>query len=243
MAGMEPNEAQRLHYLEDENSRLKRLVADLSLDREILKALLTKKRIRSRRATRRCGVPDGAVRRKSAQSLRAGQHRTLEFSLSSKHGERRHAKREVDTVGARQTTVWLSPSSHSPAQRGAIVNHKRVFRVYRAAGLSVKRKKRKRLMRIGQPAFTASPAQPTMGYRLRTRSHGQRQNDTGAECRGHVHTGMPGLGSGNLFTQPARHPSTRPCDRHARTSRSGPEWTMAANLPLVIFGVGNRSTD
>jgi putative transposase len=36
------------------------------------------------------------------------------------------------------------------------VNHKRVFRVYRAAGLSVKRKKRKRLMRIGQPVFTAS---------------------------------------------------------------------------------------
>ena len=40
--GMEPNEAQRLHHLEDENSRLKRLVADLSLDREMLKALITK---------------------------------------------------------------------------------------------------------------------------------------------------------------------------------------------------------
>jgi len=39
---MEPNEAQRLHHLEDENSRLKRLVADLSLDREMLKALLLK---------------------------------------------------------------------------------------------------------------------------------------------------------------------------------------------------------
>jgi putative transposase len=41
-------------------------------------------------------------------------------------------------------------------REGQIVNHKRVFRVYRAAGLSVKRKKRKRLVRIGQPAFTAS---------------------------------------------------------------------------------------
>jgi putative transposase len=40
--GMEPNEAQRLDHLEDENNRLKRLVADLSLDREMLKALLTK---------------------------------------------------------------------------------------------------------------------------------------------------------------------------------------------------------
>ena len=39
--GMEPSEAARLHHLEDENSRLKRFVADLSLDREMLKALLT----------------------------------------------------------------------------------------------------------------------------------------------------------------------------------------------------------
>jgi putative transposase len=40
--GLEVNEAQRLHSLEDENSRLKRLVADLSLDREMLKAVIAK---------------------------------------------------------------------------------------------------------------------------------------------------------------------------------------------------------
>jgi putative transposase len=40
--GLEVNEAQRLRQLEDENSRLKRLVADLSLDREILKAVIAK---------------------------------------------------------------------------------------------------------------------------------------------------------------------------------------------------------
>jgi putative transposase len=35
--GLEVSEAQRLRSLEDENSRLKRLVADLSLDKEMLK--------------------------------------------------------------------------------------------------------------------------------------------------------------------------------------------------------------
>lgn len=40
--GLEVSEAQRLRALEDENSRLKRLVADLSLDREMLKAVITK---------------------------------------------------------------------------------------------------------------------------------------------------------------------------------------------------------
>ncbi len=40
--GMEPNEAMRLRHLEDENSRLKKLVAEVCLDREMLKALLIK---------------------------------------------------------------------------------------------------------------------------------------------------------------------------------------------------------
>jgi putative transposase len=40
--GLTVNEAQRLRQLEDENSRLKRLVADLSLDKEMLKALIAK---------------------------------------------------------------------------------------------------------------------------------------------------------------------------------------------------------
>jgi putative transposase len=39
---MEATEAQRLKQLEDENGRLKRLVADLSLDREMLKAVIAK---------------------------------------------------------------------------------------------------------------------------------------------------------------------------------------------------------
>jgi putative transposase len=41
--GLEVNEAQRLRSLEDKNSQLNRLVADLSLDREMLKAVIAKK--------------------------------------------------------------------------------------------------------------------------------------------------------------------------------------------------------
>jgi len=39
---MEVNEAQRLHQMEDENRRLKQLVADLSLHQEVLKAVIRK---------------------------------------------------------------------------------------------------------------------------------------------------------------------------------------------------------
>lgn len=40
--GLELSEAKRLRELEDENGRLKRLVADLSLDREALKWVIEK---------------------------------------------------------------------------------------------------------------------------------------------------------------------------------------------------------
>lgn len=41
--GLEVNEAQRLKSMEDENRRLKQIVADLSLDNQALKAVLEKK--------------------------------------------------------------------------------------------------------------------------------------------------------------------------------------------------------
>lgn len=40
--GMEVNEARRLKELEEENRRLKQLVAELSLDREALKSVIRK---------------------------------------------------------------------------------------------------------------------------------------------------------------------------------------------------------
>jgi putative transposase len=40
--GMTVNEAQRLRQLEDENRRLKQMVADLSLDKEALKSVISK---------------------------------------------------------------------------------------------------------------------------------------------------------------------------------------------------------
>ena len=42
-AGLMPSEMRRLRELEEENSRLKRIVADLSLDKEILQDVIKRK--------------------------------------------------------------------------------------------------------------------------------------------------------------------------------------------------------
>jgi putative transposase len=52
--------------------------------------------------------------------------------------------REKPRFGYRRLHILLQ-------RRGEIVNHKRVHRVYREAGLSIRRKKRKHCVRIGQP--------------------------------------------------------------------------------------------
>jgi putative transposase len=49
-------------------------------------------------------------------------------------------------------------------RKGEIVNHKRLFRVYREAGLSVKRRRRKRLVRVGQPNFV--PTRPNQQWSI-----------------------------------------------------------------------------
>ena len=46
--GLEVSEAQELRSLRDENTRLKKLVADLSLDKDMLKALIAKNGYSSR---------------------------------------------------------------------------------------------------------------------------------------------------------------------------------------------------
>jgi putative transposase len=49
-------------------------------------------------------------------------------------------------------------------RKGEKVNHKRLFRVDRAAGLSVKRKRRKRLARVGLPGFM--PTRPNQQWSI-----------------------------------------------------------------------------
>jgi hypothetical protein len=68
--GIEVSEAQKLRALEDENGRLKRLVADLSLDREMLKAVIAKNGS-ARRPTDGCSLVGGEVPDQRAPGFRA----------------------------------------------------------------------------------------------------------------------------------------------------------------------------
>lgn len=83
--GLEVSEAQRLKALDDENRRLKTLVADLSLDKEVLKAVIRKTAGACRFETGR-GVRLSAVSDQRAPGLQALLNRSQQLSLSAASG-------------------------------------------------------------------------------------------------------------------------------------------------------------
>ncbi|MFI5091668.1 MAG: IS3 family transposase [Terriglobales bacterium] len=155
--GMDVSEAQEAKQLRDENTRLKKLVVDLSLDKEMLKAVIGKKRVElvNQRADanwlrgkyaaserRVCGLMGMAVSSYRYQTTRCDEElRTRLVELA----------REKPRFGYRRLHVLLF-------RAGEAVNHKRVHRVYREAGLSIRRKKRKHCVRVGQPLLARTAA-------------------------------------------------------------------------------------
>ncbi len=74
---MSVGEAQRLRQLEDENQRLKKLVADLSLDKDMLNAVI-EKTDEARRAPGAGALAMGSVCGEPAMGLRADEDGGIE---------------------------------------------------------------------------------------------------------------------------------------------------------------------
>ena len=59
--------------------------------------------------------------------------------------------RAASDAGQREASVWISQIAGVDGARRRESDHKRLYRVYRAAGLCLKRKKRKHCVRTGLP--------------------------------------------------------------------------------------------
>ena len=155
--GMDVSQAQEAKQLRDENTKLRKLVADLSLDKEALQSVIRKngwrlvalkaavEQVRGEYAFSQrhaCGLMTMAVSSYRYQSRRSDEPlRTRLVELA----------REKPRFGYRRLHVLLGRS-------GEHVNHKRVQRVYRDAGLIIPRKKRKHCVREGKPLLARTSA-------------------------------------------------------------------------------------
>ncbi len=193
--GLRSNQAKRLKELEQDNSRLKRLVGELNLDKSILRGgdagnLLSpaKKRravkqvrkqmsVSERRACRVLDQPRSTQRRQPGRSREEQRLVNEMVELASEYGR----------YGYRRITALLR-------QRGWRVNHKRVERLWRREGLKVPQNKiAEEKAALAQRRFVRSASAGTqesrLELRLRPDSNGGRTGGASADPDGRILTG------------------------------------------------------
>ncbi|NJL31100.1 MAG: IS3 family transposase [Phycisphaerales bacterium] len=143
--GLKVDQAKRFKELEQENARLKRLLAEAELDKAILREAASPKLLspaRKRQAVTHVQEELGVSQRRACQVL--GQARAVQrYTPQVRDDEDRLTGRiiELAAVYGRYGTPRITALLH---QEGWRINHKRVERIWRQAGLKVPRKQPKR---------------------------------------------------------------------------------------------------
>jgi putative transposase len=137
---MEASDARKLKDLEDENRRLKQLVADQALDIQALK--LVKKNGESRGPAQ--GRAPAAERIEPQRALGLPDHQDA-------HPHRYKAKKQdaaltecIKAIVAERPRFGYKRIHNLLHREGLAVNHKRVYRLYRQENLAVRRRKHRR---------------------------------------------------------------------------------------------------
>ena len=107
-AGLGVSELRRLKQLEEENASLKRLVADLSLDKRMLQEVLEKKSEACTQATDR-ELASGNLRGQSQAGVQAFDLLPRELLLQARDQRRAGADPSVAGVGVQPGTLRISP--------------------------------------------------------------------------------------------------------------------------------------
>ncbi|WP_113154401.1 IS3 family transposase [Nitratireductor sp. OM-1] len=143
-AGLLPDEMRRLKALEDENSRLKKIVADLTLDREMLQDVIRRKPLRPARKRK---LVDGMLVEWGISIRRACK--ALKFETSTYHYKSRRTgqaalERRIKEIcetrvryGYRRVHVLLR-------REGWTINMKKTRRIYNELGLQLRNRHPKR---------------------------------------------------------------------------------------------------
>src|SRR6187200_3074019 len=113
--GMDVSEARRLKSLEDENARLKRLLADAMLDNAALKDLL-QKNSDARRQARGCRASRSHLRDERASGVSGYPGGSQDDPVQSPAALRRRSTSSPARTGCRAAAVRLSASARAPAR-------------------------------------------------------------------------------------------------------------------------------
>ena len=171
-AGMGIAKLAELRQLRDENSKLKRLVADLSLDRHILQEIVTKSS-EARQLAQWTQRSSQVSERRAARLLELDRATLRYRSYKDRQEGLRHRLRELAAnrvrYGYRRLTVLLQRECWK-------VNAKRIYRIYSEKGLTARTPERKNLAsrtRVPLPAAVRPNQRWSMDF-MAARLHDNR---------------------------------------------------------------------
>ncbi|MEI6100425.1 MAG: IS3 family transposase [Eubacteriales bacterium] len=151
--GMMPSDMKRLKQLEEENAKLKKLVAELSLDKLMLQDVLNKKVLRPvHRKEMATYLQQGyqISERRSCKVLKI--HRAI-YRRKSVKDEQVFLRMRIKEIAAVRVRYGYKRIYVLLRREGWKINHKRVYRLYTEEGLNLRHKnKRKRATGSRTPA-------------------------------------------------------------------------------------------
>lgn len=161
-AGMGVAKIRRLKQLEDENAKLKRLVADLTLDSQGPKATamlqdVLRKNIEALCASNGCGAFSSCLRRQRAEGHSGERWQPIVASLQSTTRSLRALRMRLKELEAARVRFGYWRLQILLQREGWVANHKRIYRLYSEEGLSIRtktpRRRRACRYRVGRPAI------------------------------------------------------------------------------------------
>src|SRR4051794_20910205 len=140
--GLKSNQVKRMKALETENARLRKAIADLTLDKLILQEAARGNLLPPRAPARRCRAHPVGADHLRASRLPGARSAPLDPAQSAAGPRgRRAAHRRSHRAGASVRALWLSQDRGLIAallrDAGWVVNDKRVERIWRREGLKV----------------------------------------------------------------------------------------------------------
>ncbi|WP_425389019.1 IS3 family transposase [Aquimonas voraii] len=142
--GLGVSELRRLRQLEEENRKLKQLVADLSLDKAMLQDVLGKKALRPAQRKSLAGHLQERYRVGIRRACRlVGLARSSWYHRSSRRDDAPLRKR-IQEIAEVRIRYGMWRIYVLLRREGWRVNHKRVHRLYKALGLNLRRKRPRR---------------------------------------------------------------------------------------------------
>ena len=230
--------------LEEENRKLKQLVADLSLDKKMLQDVLAKKVLTP--ARRR----DVVARLRAAYG--ASERRTCAAPAFPRASQRYASRRDPqdalrvrlrDLAGARFRYGYRR--LHVLLRReGWEINHKRVYRLYAEEGLAMRRGR----TRVGTPALSPRRAagrrggQPGLGDGLHERRPLGWPEVPRPDGRRHLHPRGPGRPGRRPVHRRRGRPRPGGARRRAGRARRASGWTTARSSSAGRWTCGPTST-